>query len=157
MASLARGLLAAAADAADHGDGHSGGHGFTFEDVLALGATVFAVVLCGMMAARVGLPALVGEILAGILVGPHGLELAPQPVALMLIGELGLILMVLEAGLEVDLAQLALVGKRGVMVAVAGSLGACAPPCPRARVGALIRTPQRKCGRMPRIPRPPRG
>ena len=30
--------------------------------------------------------------------------------------------MVLEAGLEVDLSQLALVGKRGIVVAVAGSL-----------------------------------
>ena len=54
--------------------------------------------------------------------GPHGLELAPQPTALALIGEIGLILMVLEAGLEVDLSQLALVGKRGIVVAVAGSL-----------------------------------
>ena len=44
------------------------------------------------------LPALVGEIIAGIVVGPNLLEIAPKHESLMLIGELGLILMVLEAG-----------------------------------------------------------
>ena len=48
----ARGLLAE--------DGAHGGHGFTFEDVLALCATVAAIVACGKLAKRAGLPALVG-------------------------------------------------------------------------------------------------
>ena len=60
--------------------------------------------------------------MAGIAVGPHGLGIAPKPDALMMIGEFGLVLMVLEAGVEVDLEQLALVGRRGVLVAFAGSL-----------------------------------
>lgn len=54
--------------------------------------------------------------------GPHGLGIAPKPDALILVGEFGLVLMVLEAGIEVDLAQVALVGARGVAVAFAGSL-----------------------------------
>ena len=41
---------------------------------------------------------MVGEILAGIAVGPHGLNIAPKPDALMMVGEFGLVLMVLEAG-----------------------------------------------------------
>tara|TARA_B100000405_G_scaffold212822_1_gene150204 strand:+ start:1518 stop:4235 length:2718 start_codon:yes stop_codon:yes gene_type:complete len=65
---------------------------------------------------------LVGEILAGIAVGPHGLNIAPKPDALMMVGEFGLVLMVLEAGVEVDLASLSLVGARGVQVAFFGSL-----------------------------------
>ena len=65
---------------------------------------------------------LIGEILAGIAVGPHGLQIAPKPDALIMLGEFGLVLMVLEAGVEVDLQQLALVGQRGVAVAFAGSL-----------------------------------
>jgi len=39
------------------------------------------------------------------MLGPHGIEMAPKPDALMLIGELGLVLMVLEAGIEVELSQ----------------------------------------------------
>jgi Kef-type K+ transport system membrane component KefB len=65
---------------------------------------------------------LVGEILAGIAVGPHGMNIAPKPDALMMVGEFGLVLMVLEAGVEVDLASLSLVGARGVQVAFFGSL-----------------------------------
>jgi hypothetical protein len=64
----------------------------------------------------------VGQIVAGIALGPHGLEIAPKHDALMLMGELGLVLMVLEAGIEVELSELAVVGARGVMVAVVGSL-----------------------------------
>lgn len=60
--------------------------------------------------------------MAGIAVGPHGLNIAPKPDALILVGEFGLVLMVLEAGIEVDLNQVALVGARGVAVAFAGSL-----------------------------------
>ena len=65
---------------------------------------------------------MVGEILAGIAVGPHGMNIAPKPDALMMVGEFGLVLMVLEAGVEVDLASLSLVGARGVQVAFFGSL-----------------------------------
>ena len=53
----ARGLLAE--------DGAHGGHGFTFEDVLALCATVAAIVACGKLAKRAGLPALVGASMLG--------------------------------------------------------------------------------------------
>mmetsp|Transcript_17204 Transcript_17204/g.55049 ORF Transcript_17204/g.55049 Transcript_17204/m.55049 type:complete len:931 (+) Transcript_17204:144-2936(+) len=126
-------LLLAAADLASngtdlhdlHGDDHGGGHGshpFTFEELIALIGTLWVIMLFGKIAGRIGLPPLVGEIMSGILVGPHGIDLAPRPTSLMLIGEVGLLLMVLEAGIEVDLSQLALVGGRGVMVAVFGSL-----------------------------------
>jgi hypothetical protein len=43
--------------------------------------------------------------MAGIALGPHGLEIAPKHDALMLMGELGLVLMVLEAGIEVELSE----------------------------------------------------
>ncbi len=73
--------------------------------------------------------------MAGIAVGPHGLGIAPKPDALMMIGEFGLVLMVLEAGVEVDLEQLALVGRRGVLVAFAGSL---VPLAIGATLGTLV-------------------
>ena len=53
----------------------------------------------------------------------------------MMIGEFGLVLMVLGAGVEVDLEQLALVGRRGVLVAFAGSL---VPLAIGATLGTLV-------------------
>ena len=67
--------------------------------------------------------------------GPHGLQIAPKPDALIMLGEFGLVLMVLEAGVEVDLQQLAHVGQRGVAVAFAGSL---APLAIGATLGHLV-------------------
>ena len=69
---------------------------YTFEEIVALCATLFGIWVCGRLAMRVGLPGLVGQIGAGILFGPHGVALAPKPHALSLFGEFGLILMVLE-------------------------------------------------------------
>ena len=64
---------------------------YTFEEIVALCATLFGIWVCGRLAMRVGLPGLVGQIGAGILFGPHGVALAPKPHALSLFGEFGLI------------------------------------------------------------------
>ena len=63
------------------------------------------------------------------------MQIAPKPDALIMLGEFGLVLMVLEAGVEVDLQQLAHVGQRGVAVAFAGSL---APLAIGATLGHLV-------------------
>ena len=95
---------------------------FTFEELVAFCGILLIFWVVGKSVEKFGLPALVGEILAGIAVGPHGMNIAPKPDALMMVGEFGLVLMVLEAGVEVDLASLSLVGARGVQVAFFGSL-----------------------------------
>ena len=95
---------------------------FTFEDLVAFCGILLIFWVVGKSVEKFGLPSLVGEILAGIAVGPHGMNIAPKPDALMMVGEFGLVLMVLEAGVEVDLASLSLVGARGVQVAFFGSL-----------------------------------
>ena len=95
---------------------------FTFEELVAFCGILLIFWVVGKSVEKFGLPALVGEILAGIAVGPHGMNIAPKPDALMMVGEFGLVLMVLEAGVEVDLASLSLVGARGVKVAFFGSL-----------------------------------
>eukprot|EP00958_Prasinococcus_capsulatus_P028839 scaffold7222_cov535-Prasinococcus_capsulatus_cf.AAC.1 len=49
------------------------------------------------------LPSLVGEIIVGVLLGPGLADFVPFPYALRLYGELGLLFLVLEAGVEVDI------------------------------------------------------
>lgn len=71
-------------------------------------------------AERIGLPAVVGEILAGLVIGPSVLGLVGHDEVLHTLGELGVILLLLQVGLELDLADLGAVGRASLLVAVAG-------------------------------------
>ncbi|GAX13284.1 hypothetical protein FisN_17Hh224 [Fistulifera solaris] len=89
------------------------------------GAVVFFVCIycAGQFASRVlTMPALVGEICCGILLGPQLADYVPNPQAWVLFGEIGLILLVLEAGIDIDVSTLKLIGTRGFLIAVVGSV-----------------------------------
>jgi Kef-type K+ transport system membrane component KefB len=59
----------------------------------------------------------------GMILGPYMINLLGDfSGAFMLAGEIGLLLLVLEAGVEVDLTMLKMVGPLGVAVAVFGSI-----------------------------------
>src|SRR4051794_33860186 len=73
------------------------------------------------LAERVGAPAVVGEILAGILIGPSMLGLVGEAdEVLRTLGEIGVLLLLLDVGLEMDLGELGKVGKASLLVATAG-------------------------------------
>src|SRR3954471_8914984 len=70
----------------------------------AVGMLIFFVVppLCR----RVRLPAVVGLLAAGLLIGPHGLEVAPKHSDVVnFFAELGKLLLMFFAGMEIDLVQ----------------------------------------------------
>ena len=84
----------------------------------------------GRLAALLGMPTLVGEIISGFLLGPPLANFVPFPEAMVLIGEIGLIGLLLEAGIEMDVAQLKETGLRafsmaatGAMIPLAGGIG----------------------------------
>ncbi|MGV0818526.1 cation:proton antiporter domain-containing protein [Martelella sp. AMO21009] len=56
--------------------------------------------------ARLGIPAVVGYLLSGILIGPSGLGLIAEGATLTLIGEVGVILLLFTLGLEFSLDKL---------------------------------------------------
>ena len=68
------------------------------------------------------MPALVGEIFAGFLLGPPLADFVPYPEALVLVGEIGLIMLLLEAGVELDVAQLRETGLRALAIGVTGTM-----------------------------------
>jgi Kef-type K+ transport system membrane component KefB len=72
------------------------------------------------IAERVGIPAVVGEICAGIVVGPSVLGLVEGDDVLRTLGELGVVLLLLQVGLEMDLGELGRVGWASVLVAIVG-------------------------------------
>ena len=87
-------------------------HPFTFGELYSLLLLLVAFWIAGKGAARMSLPSLVGEIAVGLMVGPNCFDLAPKPKSLMMFGEVGLLLLFLEAGLDVDVEMLKLVGSR---------------------------------------------
>ena len=77
------------------------------------------------IAERIGIPAVVGEIVAGILIGPSMLGLVEGgDEVLRTLGEIGVILLLLDVGLEMDLGELGKVGRTSLLVAAVGVVAA---------------------------------
>jgi Kef-type K+ transport system membrane component KefB len=83
-----------------------------------------AAKLAAEAAERVRLPAVLGEIVAGVLIGPSAFGLVElggdRGVSISLLAEIGVLLLLLQVGMEMDLAELGKVGKASVLVAVIG-------------------------------------
>ena len=95
----------------------------SYEDLYASLIFVMCVYASGMFVRRaLRMPPLVGEILAGVLLGPNLAGYVPFPVSFVMLGELGLLLLLLDAGVTVDLPTLRLVGYRGLLIAIVGSM-----------------------------------
>ncbi len=89
--------------------------------LLALLAIFAAAKIFGELAERIGQPAVLGEMVGGIVIGVSGLHLidAHDPV-LHLLSELGVLLLLFLIGLETDLRRLLSVGGPALTVALAG-------------------------------------
>ena len=92
--------------------------------LLDLLVVVAAAKLAAEGAERCGLPAVLGEILAGILIGPSVLGLVEvggeRGVSLGVLAELGVLLLLTQVGMEMDLAELGKVGRASMLVALIG-------------------------------------
>ncbi len=93
-----------------------------FLDILVV---LVAAKLAAEVAERVGIPAVVGEILAGIVIGPSVFGLIAtgeggSTEVLATLGEIGVILLLLEVGMQMDLRELGAVGRSAMTVAVIG-------------------------------------
>ncbi len=91
---------------------------------LALAAILVAAKLLGELAERIGQPAVLGELVAGVLLGGSVLGVVPtEGVGAELIhvlAELGVILLLFEIGLETDLREMFRVGPASLAVAAVG-------------------------------------
>ena len=74
----------------------------------------------GLLASRLGYPAVLGELLVGILLGPPLLGLLHGGEALAVLAEVGLLLMMLYIGMEIDPAELGRASKGGILAALGG-------------------------------------
>ncbi|HUS61379.1 MAG TPA: cation:proton antiporter, partial [Acidimicrobiales bacterium] len=74
------------------------------------------------LAERVGVPGVLAEIVAGVLIGPSVLGLVEGSDVLHVLAELGAILLLLDVGMELDLPGMRAVGRSATAVAVIGVL-----------------------------------
>ena len=72
-------------------------------DLTGIAIVVLAALLCGMVLTRLRQPAIVGYILAGVILGPSGIGVVKDQGALSLLAELGVLLLLFLVGLELSL------------------------------------------------------
>jgi len=69
---------------------------------------------------RLSIPSVLGEVVAGLVIGPSLLGFVSPDASLHLIAEIGILLLLFEVGLETDVGQLVKEGVRSTLVAVTG-------------------------------------
>ncbi|MGA7178163.1 MAG: cation:proton antiporter [Thiobacillaceae bacterium] len=69
---------------------------------------------------RVGIPSVIGELVAGVLLGPSLLGWVQPDETMKLMAEIGIILLLFEVGMDTDVFRLAQTGPRPWMVALGG-------------------------------------
>ncbi|HEU4321008.1 MAG TPA: cation:proton antiporter [Acidimicrobiia bacterium] len=92
------------------------------EEILMLALVLGAALVGGRLAVRVGYPAILGEIAAGIIFGPPLLGVLSGNEAISILGEFGILLMMLYIGMHLDLGDLRRASVPGLLAAVGGFL-----------------------------------
>ncbi len=87
---------------------------------LQLMLILFIARVLGECVARIKVPSVIGELLAGVLIGPSVLNMIEPSDVIKLLAEIGIILLLFEVGLETDIVRLAKTGVRPFAVAIAG-------------------------------------
>jgi Kef-type K+ transport system membrane component KefB len=87
---------------------------------LALLVIFVSAKLLGEIFERLRQPAIVGEILAGVLIGPHVLGWIAPGEVVSLLGELGVMFLLFRVGLEVRSSELVALGGQALLIAAAG-------------------------------------
>jgi len=90
-------------------------------EMLQVGLLLACLFAVGTFCDRLGCPALIGEIVVGMILGPGMLDIVPHAEMIILVGQLGLVLLVLEGGLHIELVTLRKVGVKAVAVALTGT------------------------------------
>lgn len=89
------------------------------QEPAAIFMTLMAVILIApLLTERVNLPGIVGLILGGMLLGRHGLNLLAVGPTMQMFGAVGLIYLMFDAGLDIDLGQFSRVWNKAIVFAI---------------------------------------
>lgn len=88
--------------------------------LLQLVIILLAARVIGEAAAYIKIPPVIGELCAGIIIGPSILGLIEITTPIYLLAQVGIILLLFEVGIETDISQLAAAGMKLLTVAIGG-------------------------------------
>jgi len=109
-----------------HGEGDHGGHVSVYQFLFSMSMILLAAKVGGEVFETVGQPAVLGELVFGVILGNlylfglNGLQALQHDANLALVAEIGVILLLFEVGLESDLGELMEVGTTALVVALLG-------------------------------------
>ena len=92
----------------------------SYHFLLDLALILMGTKILGLIAQKFQMPQVVGALIAGLLLGPAGLNLLSETELMQQISELGVIVLMFSAGMGTDVNELRHSGKAGFMVAVLG-------------------------------------
>ena len=92
----------------------------TYEIFKDLAIILISAKLCGLLAGKLKAPQVVGEIIAGLLIGPSVLGLVQQTELISGMAEIGVVLLMFFAGLQTSLKDLRRTGWKALLIACAG-------------------------------------
>ena len=98
-------------------------HAYTYWECLILVGFLAAIWAAGKIMKVVRMPPVLGEMLVGIGLGPFAANVfgsSERNHFVMMVGEIGFLMMIIEAGIEIDVAMLLQVGTRALGVALLG-------------------------------------
>lgn len=87
---------------------------------LTLFLVIISARILGEAFARLGVPSVLGELTAGVLLGASVLDIVKPNDMLKLLAEIGIILLLFEVGMETDITRLGRAGKKSLAVAFFG-------------------------------------
>ncbi|MGN0242927.1 MAG: cation:proton antiporter [Lachnospiraceae bacterium] len=87
-----------------------------------LAIIIVAAKLCGLICRKLNIPMVVGQILAGLIVGPCLLNLVNESTVISIIAEIGVVMLMFMAGLTTDLKELLKTGPVAFLLACVGVL-----------------------------------
>ena len=89
-------------------------------ELFSLAIVLAAALAGGRLANRLGYPAILGELIAGMVIGPPALGWIDNNELLAVLGEVGVLLMMLYIGMHLDLSDLRRASLPGLMAAIGG-------------------------------------
>jgi len=95
-------------------------------DVFCVALMLFCAFVFGKAVEKIGCPALIGEIICGIVLGGEVGEIIPIEEAVNVLGQVGVLMLVLEGGLSIELSTMKALGLRSACTATVGLSLPCA-------------------------------
>ena len=94
----------------------------SYHYLMDLALIILSTKLLGLLTQRIQMPQVVGALLAGLILGPAGLDILAETDFLSQLSELGVIVLMFSAGMGTDIQELKHSGKAGFWVALLGVL-----------------------------------